>query len=195
MSSTKKLFELFTVFFKMGLFTFGGGLAMLPLIQQTVVTDKGWMSEEEMVDCVAVAQSMPGVIAINAATYVGARRNGFLGALAATIGVIMPSFIIIILAVLFLGAVGENRYINGAFTGIKAASCALILYSAYKLGKQVLKGKFEWIIALAAFALIIFLDVTALWAIVGGAILGVIYQSYRLRKKEPPKSSDEGGAK
>lgn len=185
----KKLAELFAVFFKMGLFTFGGGLAMLPLIQRTIVTDKGWMNEEEMIDCVAVSQSMPGVIAVNAATYIGAQRKGFLGALAATLGVIMPSFIIIILAVLFLGAIGDNSYVDGAFTGIKAASCALILYAAYTLGKQVLKGKFEWIIAAAAFAAIVIFDVTALWAIVAGAILGVIRQAYKSRAMK------EGGGK
>ena len=125
----KELFRLFAAFFKMGLFTFGGGLAMLPLIQRTVVEDYQWMTEEEMIDCIAVTQAMPGVIAINAATYVGNKRKGFTGALSATLGVILPSFIVIILAVLFLGAIGENRYVDGAFTGIKAASCGRILYS------------------------------------------------------------------
>src|SRR5665648_691716 len=96
----KELFVLFITFFKMGLFTIGGGLAMLPLIQHTIVDKKGWLTEEGMTDCIAVSQSLPGVIAINAATYVGKTRKGFAGALAASFGVILPSFIIIICACL-----------------------------------------------------------------------------------------------
>ena len=87
--------NLFWEFFKIGIFTIGGGMAMIPQIQQGVVKDKGWLSEEEMVDCIAVSQSMPGVIAINSATYIGRKTNGFSGAAAATIGVIAPSFLII----------------------------------------------------------------------------------------------------
>lgn len=86
----KELLRMFAAFFKIGLFTFGGGLAMLPLIQKAAVDDYKWLTEEEMVDCVAVAQAMPGVIAINTATYVGNRKRGFAGALFATLGVILP---------------------------------------------------------------------------------------------------------
>jgi len=118
----KELFALFATFFKMGLFTIGGGLAMLPLIQHTVVDKKGWLTEDGMADCIAVSQSLPGVIAINAATYVGKSRKGFAGALAASFGVILPSFIIIICAVIFLGTVGPNQYVEGAFTGIRSYS-------------------------------------------------------------------------
>ena len=127
--------NLFWEFFKIGIFTIGGGMAMIPQIQQVVVKDKGWLSEEEMVDCIAVSQSMPGVIAINSATYIGRKTNGFSGAAAATTGVIAPSFLIIILIVSFLGMVGENHYIQGAFVGIKAAVCGLILISAGQAGQ------------------------------------------------------------
>jgi len=184
----KMLVQLFVAFFKIGLFTFGGGLAMLPLLQGIMVEDKGWMTEEEMVDCVAVSQSMPGVIAVNAATYIGNSKKGVVGALAATIGVILPSFVIIILAVLFLGVIGDNQYINGAFTGIKAASCALILYAAWKLGKQVLRAKMDFAIAFIAFILIIALDVTALWVIIMGAVAGICLRGYRSKKLNRPKT-------
>ena len=189
----KELFRLFAAFFKMGLFTFGGGLAMLPLIQRTVVEDYQWMTEEEMIDCIAVTQAMPGVIAINAATYVGNKRKGFAGALSATLGVILPSFIVIILAVLFLGAIGENRYVDGAFTGIKAASCGLILYSAYKLGKQTINGWLAGILALASFIPVAFFNLNAVFAILCGALIG--YIAVVIKSARDKKGEQEGDEK
>ena len=117
---------------------------MIPQIQQLVVQDKKWMDEDEMLDCIAISQSMPGVIAINSATYIGKRIRGVKGSLAATLGVVMPSFIIIILAVTVLGAIGENKYILGAFVGVKAAVCGLILVTAVRLAKQSLSSVFQW---------------------------------------------------
>lgn len=170
----KDLLKLFTAFFKIGAFTIGGGLAMLPLIQRMVVEDYKWLTEEEMLDCIAICQSLPGVIAINAATFVGYRRKKLAGSIAATLGTVMPSFIIIILAVLFLGAIGHNPYVTGIFTGIKAASCGLILYAAINMGKKVLKNKLSWAIAVTAFIMIAVLDITAIWAIVLSGIAGMI---------------------
>lgn len=175
MIARNKSLNLFWEFFKIGLFTIGGGMAMIPQIQQVVVKDKKWLDEEEMIDCIAVSQSMPGVIAINSATYIGKKTNGFRGALSATIGVVLPSFIIIILAVTFLGAIGDNRYVQGAFTGIKAAVCALILVSAVRLGRQILKNWFQWILAAASFAAIGIFGITAVLAILAGAVFGIIY--------------------
>jgi chromate transporter len=172
----KELLALFATFFKMGLFTIGGGLAMIPLIQHTVVDKKSWLTEEEMVDCIAVSQSLPGVIAINAATYVGNARKGFAGALAASLGVILPSFIIIISAVILLGSVGPNHIVEGAFTGIKAASCGLIAYAAYRQGKQVIKGWFGILIAAVSFAAVVFFGVSAIWPIVFGGTAGLIFR-------------------
>ena len=172
----KDLLVLFTTFFKLGLFTIGGGLAMLPLIQHTIVDKKGWLSEEKMADCIAVSQALPGVIAINAATYIGKTRKGFAGALAASSGVILPSFIIIICAVIFLGTVGPNHYISGAFTGIKAASCGLIGYAAYRQSKQVIKGKLGAFIALASFSLVVFFGISAIWPIIFGGAAGFIFR-------------------
>lgn len=178
----RELLKMFAAFFKIGLFTFGGGLAMLPLIQKAAVDDNKWLTEEEMVDCVAVAQAMPGVIAINTATYVGNRKKGFAGALFATLGVILPSFIVIIIAVLFLGAIGENVYVKGAFTAVTASSCALIMYSAYTLGKQVIKGPFTAVLAAAGFALVAFLDVNAVLVILAGAFAGCMYSMVKARR-------------
>lgn len=178
-----KCVNLFWEFFKIGLFTIGGGMAMIPQIQQVVVKDRKWLNDEEMIDCIAISQSMPGVIAINSATYIGNKTNGMKGALAATAGVVLPSFLIIILVVAFLGAVGENRYIQGAFTGIKAAVCALILVSAVKLGKQILNNWFQWLLAAAALVAIGFFGITAVLAILAGALLGIAYNFARIKKE------------
>lgn len=174
--------QLFYEFFKLGLFTVGGGLAMLPLIQNIVVEKKGWMSEEEAVDCIAVSQGLPGVIAINMATYIGRQKKGMLGSVCATAGVILPSFIIIILIVELLQGIGDNLYLNGALMGIKAAATGLIAHSAYKVGKKVLTGAFQWVLAVSAFAAIIFLGINAVWVIVAGILLGLLYTSKNGKK-------------
>lgn len=177
----RQLIRLFTTFFKIGLFTIGGGLAMIPLIKRAVVDDHKWLTEEEMTDCIAVTQSLPGVIAVNTATYIGNKQRGVLGAFFATLGVVLPSFIIIILVVLFLEKIGDNRYIDGALIGIKAASCALIIVASYSLGKQILKGTFAWVLAIASFIAIAVFDITAVWAIISGAVLGCIYLAVKRR--------------
>ena len=193
-NSIKKYAILFWEFFKVGIFTIGGGIAMIPQIQQVVVEDKKWISEEDMLDCIAVAQSLPGVVAINSATYIGNRMYGVKGALAATLGVVAPSFIIIIVVVSFLGAIGENSYILGAFTGIKAAVCGLIMVTAVKLAKQSLMNVFQWILAAAAFVAIAAFGITAVWAVLGGAVLGIIYNSVKTRKLADDKTAGGSAA-
>lgn len=180
--------SLFWEFFKVGLFTIGGGMAMIPQLQQVAVNDKKWLTEDEMIDCIAVSQSLPGVIAINSATFIGRKRGGIRGALSATLGVVMPSFIIILLAVTVLGFIGDNRYVAGAFTGIKAAVCGLILVTVAKLGKQILKGPFQWIVAVCAFAAIAIFSVNVVWVIIAGGVAGIIYNAVR---KSPVREADE----
>lgn len=180
--------QLFYEFFKLGLFTIGGGMAMIPLIQNIVVDKKGWMSEEEAVDCIAVSQGLPGVIAINMATYIGRKQKGLSGSICATVGVILPSFAIIILVVELLHGLGENPYLDGALTGIKAAATGLIAYSAYKVGKKVLTGPFQWILAVISFLAIAAFGVNAVWMILAGMLLGVLYTS-----KNKHKPTGDGG--
>ena len=181
--------QLFWTFFKLGVFTIGGGMAMIPLMQGIIVDKKKWMSDEEIVDCIAVSQGLPGVIAINMATYIGNHKKGLLGAVAATVGVILPSFIVIIAVVEILRGVGNNHYVNGALVGIKAAATGLIAYSAYKVGKQIMKGPFQWILAAAAFAAIVFLNVNAVFVILCGIALGLIYEHFA--KNKTGKAGDE----
>ncbi|MBR4020703.1 MAG: chromate transporter [Firmicutes bacterium] len=181
--------SLFWEFFKLGLFTIGGGMAMLPLIQDIVVEKKGWMSEEEAVDCIAVGQSLPGVIAINMATYIGRQKKGLPGAVCATAGVILPSFLIIILIVEVLEGLGDSRWLAGALTGIKAAAIGLIGYSAYKIGKKTLNGTLAWILAIGAFAAVAWLGISAVFVIAAGILIGI------LATKAVPEKEDGGDGK
>lgn len=180
----KQYAVLYWEFFKIGLFTIGGGMAMIPQIQQVVVGEKKWLTDEEMVDCIAVSQSLPGIIAINSGTYIGRKVGGFRGSLAATLGVITPSFFIIIAVVTLLGTIGENRYIAGAFTGVKAAVCGLILVTAFRMAKKVLKTVFQWALAIGALIAVSIFGVTAVWPVIVGAAAGIIYKLIAERKAD-----------
>lgn len=182
--------DLFWEFFKIGLFTIGGGMAMIPQIQQVAVNDKKWLSDSEMIDCIAVSQAMPGVIAINSATFIGRKIKGFRGALAATLGVVLPAFTIIILIVMFLGFVGDNKYLLGAFAGIKAAVCGLILVTVVRLGRDILKNAFQWVLAIAALAAIGIFGITAIWAILAGGLLGIVYNAVRLGRAKSKEDEE-----
>ena len=192
-SSAGKIYlSLFWEFLKIGLFTIGGGMAMIPQLQSIAVEEKKWLDEEDMIDCVAVSQALPGVIAINAATYIGMRLRGVKGALASTLGVITPSFTIIILAVTILDNIGENSYIQGAFTGIKAAVCGLILVTVVKMGRKILRSWFSWIMAVLAFAAVIIFGVNAAWVILAGIAAGIVYSTVMLKIKNDEAQAQTG---
>lgn len=138
--TNSKYFHMFKVFFKIGLFTIGGGLAMIPVIRNEFVEKQHWISDEDITDVLAISQSMPGVIAINASTFLGYRLGGIRGALVSTLGVVLPSFIIILLiAALFTDEVGNNKYVNSFFSGVNAALAALLLAASIELGKKSVK--------------------------------------------------------
>lgn len=183
MNGTRKLFRMFLIFFKIGALTIGGGMAMLPVIHREIVDRRQWVSAEEMLDVFAVSQSMPGVIAINASIYVGYRVAGFAGAVAATLGVVLPSFISILLILTILSFVQGNPYVEKALAGIRAAASALILVAAIQLGKKSVKGRLDIAIAAASFLLIVLFDVNVVYAVLMGAAAGLIlYVVRRFRK-------------
>ena len=136
----KKILELFLCFLKIGAFTFGGGYAMVSLVQRDMVEKKKWLTDREMVDVIAIAESTPGVIALNTATYVGAKIAGFWGSLFASIGAMLPSVIIILAIYPVIQLFGENQYVKWAFLGIRACVAALILNATYKISKMNEKG-------------------------------------------------------
>lgn len=175
--------NLFECFFKLGLFTIGGGMAMVPIMQEKVCDERKWMTEDEVLDCLAVCQSLPGVIAINMATYIGYYKKGLKGALVATLGVLIPSFVIIILVVTILRNIDENPYIQGAMTGFKAAATGLIAYAAANMAKKTLTGVFTWVVALITLVLMAFLGIDAVWVILGGILVGEIKNTIDLAKE------------
>ena len=192
MNKNHRCFSLFWEFLKIGLFTIGGGMAMIPQLQHVVVNEKGWLEEDEMIDCIAISQSLPGIIAINMGTYIGMKLHGLKGAISATLGVVTPSFIIIILAVTVLDSIGDNQYIQGAFMGVKAAVCGLIVVTVVRMGKKILRSVFAWILAALAFVAIAVFGINAIWMILIGAAAGIIYNAAKLRAlEEAPKAEKE----
>lgn len=170
----KVAWELFLIFFKIGSFTFGGGMAMLPLIKNEVVDKRKWVSEEEILDVFAIAQSVPGVIAVNSAIFIGRKVGGVKGAVFAAFGVVLPAFLAILLVIAILTGLAGNKYVEKVFAGIRAASAGLILLAAIKLGKSSVKGKKGWIIALVSFAAIALFNINAMWVVVFGGVTGII---------------------
>lgn len=157
----RKTAELFGTFFKIGLFTFGGGYAMIPLIENDCVQRKKWITHEEMMDVTVIAESTPGPIAINCATYVGYRQAGLWGAAAATVGVVLPSLIIICAIAMFLDNFLEIRFIASAFKGIKIAVGLLIADAAVRMIKKLPKDAPTRIIGIAAFGAMLAINIFA----------------------------------
>ena len=174
-SKTPSLFALFWMFLKIGLFTIGGGLVMIPLISRKVVEEKKWITEEEMLDCIALGQSLPGVIAINSAAYVGYKKRGVKGGIMATLGVTVPSLVIIIALANVINAVNDNHFVQGAMVGIKACVVGLVICVAYDLGKKTLKNAFQWVMAVAAFICVAIFNINAIIVIICAALAGIIY--------------------
>lgn len=166
--------SLFSVFFKIGLFTFGGGYAMIPLIHREMVERRGWIGDQEIVDVLALAQSVPGAVAINAATLIGRRLRGTMGALAATAGVILPSFVIITLIAAFFSRFQDSPIAQAAFRGLRPAVAALLVLAVWKVGKSSVRDGLGWLLAVSATFLVVVLRLHALYAIVGAAVLGIV---------------------
>lgn len=173
------MFELFFIFFKIGLFTFGGGYAMIPMLKDELINKKGWISEDEMIEILLVAESTPGPAAINMATYLGYKRKGILGSLVATIGVSIPSIVIIIIISLILNQFKDNRYVNYAFNGINVAITILIVTSALSMFKNMDKNILTiilFIIVLACLILLNFFNQSfqSIYYIMIGILLGIM---------------------
>lgn len=178
----KKIWQMFFVFFKIGLFTIGGGMAMMALIRDEFVEKQKAISDEDITDVLALSQSLPGVIAINASTFVGYRMSGILGAFIATLGVVTPSFIIIfIIYLLFTNDIANNLYLKKAFMGINAGITALILSATIKMSKTAIKDNFGKIVTLLGFIMVLFLQFDIAMVVIISSILGYLYYGYLYR--------------
>lgn len=179
----KKICKLFFVFLRIGTFTFGGGYAMIPFIQREIVENNHWIKEEDIVDIFAIAQSVPGAIAINSAVFVGYQVAGVWGAVASILGVVLPSFFIITLIALYFHQFKDIPAIANAFEGIRSGVVALIVLAIIKLGKPSIKDVYGWCIAVGSFLLISTTSISAIYILLASAVIGLIIRTVLGRKE------------
>ncbi len=170
----KELLELYVAFFRIGIMTFGGGLAMLPMLKYELVERRGWITEETLLDCYAIGQCTPGIIAVNTATFVGYRRKGIIGGIVATLGMASPSVVIITVVALFLEALITEPVVQYALMGIRGGVCALMLNTVYTLAKKSLINPVSIAICAGAFVLAMLTEIPTVLIIVLAGICGVI---------------------
>ncbi len=187
----KKLKDLFTIyfaFFKVGAFTFGGGLAMMPMLQKELIEKKQWLTEEELIDYYAVGQSTPGIIAVNVATFVGYKRAGILGGIFGTLGIISPSLIIIMILANLINSISDYPIVQKALTGINVAVAALLTSVIINFAKKTIKNVWNAIFMLISFLLIFALKVPSFIVILFGLSTGIILTF--IHKKKETKTDD-----
>lgn len=179
MKNFEKIGVLFCVFFKVSLVTLGGGLAMMPIIQREFTEKREWMTDDEMMDILAVAQSLPGIIALNMGATVGYRIAGFAGALASILGSVLPPFFAIAILVGIVARLRQWEPISGLFLGIRAAACAVILAVAIKLFKKNCRHCIEITVSAVSFCLIGLLRINAAWVILAALALSPLLRLMR----------------
>lgn len=180
----KKLWQIFSVFFKIGGFTFGGGYAMIPLIQREAVEKQSWVTDEDILEIVAIAESTPGPIAINAATFIGYRVAGVAGAVAATLGVVVPSFVLILALAGVLQRFRELEVIQWAFAGIRAGVLALIVKAMVNMYRKSEKSVLAYGVMLGVFLAVAFLKLPVIGVLAAAALMGLAVNSIMGRAKK-----------
>ncbi len=178
---------LFKSFFKIAIVSVGGGLVMIPLIEDAFVKKYRLISHEDLIDCVALNQSMPGVIATNMASFIGMKVGGIWGALAASFGVVLPPFLVITIIAMIFGQLEGVAEVDQIFAGVRAAVAALILVSALKLAKKIFIGKFAKIMAISSFLLLVFTKIDAIIIILAGGALGIVSALINSKKAQKNK--------
>lgn len=174
----RELWKVFLTFLKIGAFTFGGGYAMIPLIQKEAVENHKWITDEDILEIIAIAESTPGPIAINSATFVGYRTCGVLGSVCATLGVVLPSFVIIFAISFVLRQFQELKAVQYAFSGIRAGVLALLCKALWGMYKKNKKNWVSYIVMAGSFILTALVDVSVLPVLIGCAVFGLITAKY-----------------
>ncbi len=182
--SVKTLWQVFWSFFKIGAFTFGGGYAMIPLIQNEAVEKQHWVTDEDILEVVAIAESTPGPIAINSATFVGYKAAGVLGSMCATLGVVLPSFVVILTLSFALQQFQEVQAVQYAFFGIRAGVLALLVKALWTMYKKSPKGWPAYVVMGAAFILTTFTPVNVIFVIIGCAVFGLVTSLIMKRREK-----------
>ncbi len=184
MEKAKRCLTLLLTFLRIGAFTFGGGYAMIPLIQRETVEKHKWISDDDILEIIAIAESTPGPIAINSATFVGYKVAGFWGSFCATLGVVLPSYIIISIISLLLQQFSDIQAVQYAFFGIRAGVLALILKSLWTMFKKINKAVIPYVIMAISFILAAFTDINVLFVIAGSAVVGIVSSLITERKEK-----------
>lgn len=174
--------DLFLSFAKVGVLTFGGGYAMLPILQREVAENKKWATEEELMDYYAIGQCTPGVIAVNTATFVGRKIKGLAGSILATLGVVFPSLVIIIAIAAFVNNFADSPIVQNAFAGIRACVCVLILNAVVKLWKKAVVDKPTLLVFAIVFILSVFTNLSPVVYVILAAVAGIILKSLEAKK-------------
>jgi chromate transporter len=177
----KRLVNMFWTFFKIGAFTFGGGYAMIPLIETEVVGKNQWVSKEDFLDIIVISQTFPGALAVNSSIFIGYRISGLLGAIIALLGVILPSFFIILCIATFFMKFRDYYYVDLVFKGISAAVPMLILIAVVSLSKSLKKSYINLIIILVSMASILFLNIHPVIVILLSALYGIIFLGKKVK--------------
>ena len=185
------LWQLFWTFFKIGAFTFGGGWSLIAVMEEEIVEKKKWISHADVLDMLVISESTPGVIAVNMATSIGYRQRGFWGGAIATIGVVLPSFIIISALSFGIEALQNNIWYKSAFYGIQVGAIVLIANAFLKLFKQLEKNFINYFAMMVAFALALFTNVNVIFVIIGGAVLGILLNCVFKKKSLPAEDISE----
>ena len=175
----KELLEIFLLFFKMGAVTFGGGYSMLPILRQEIVARRAWLTEEQVIDFFAVSQTLPGLIASNVSVFIGYQRRKTPGAIAAALGVVTPSIIIITLIAALMQDFQNNPLVRHAFKAISICVCALILDAVISMWKRGVKDWVGVIICVAVFALAVFTQLSPVWLVIAAALAGISVRKLR----------------
>ena len=175
------LWRIFAVFAKVGAFTIGGGYAMIPVIQDEM-SRRGWISEEELPDIVALSQSAPGVMAVNISIFAGYRLRGIRGSIAATLGSITPSFLIILAIAMAFTAFRDNPWVERAFMGIRPAVIALIAVPMIRMAKKSCKAWWAWLVAIAALVLVAFLNFSPIYILLVVMVIGFSLTYYKEKR-------------
>lgn len=186
-SRIKLLCRLFVSFAKIGVMTFGGGLAMLPMLERELVEGRKWVTHEEILDYYAVGQCTPGIIAVNTATFVGYKQSKVLGAISATLGMVFPSLVIISVIAAVLSNFADIPAVQHAFAGIRIAVCALITVAVIKLAKSNVRSLVQILIAVAAFVVIAVFGASPVVVVVGSAVTGLVLGGFGLIGKKKNK--------
>lgn len=183
MENLKILWQLYLAFLRIGGLTFGGGLSMLPMLKYELVEKKNWISEEELLDCYAIGQCTPGIIAVNTATFVGYRKKGVAGGIFSTLGMVTPSLVIITLVAACLERFMDNVWLQHALMGVRGIVCALMCNTVINLARKSLVDRFTCIVCAVVLLLCLLTNVPTILIVVTAAVVGILSERIRGRRK------------